>query len=180
MFDKMLFPFAGNDFAQSQNRIGAYISFSIWTVSSVFCFYYLLMGAEVSKLIVLGALALVGYLATYLFYKSKNIAAVLVQCLIMYLSLMVVHSLPVIGPYTIMCILIITLTPVILLNKMRSAIVFVNLIITVALLSTYELLLEPPGIILEQILDFFIKLMVIIFVFVQVYTLRLLLERKTP
>jgi hypothetical protein len=63
---------------------------------------------------------------------------------------------------------------------MHSGIVFTNLVIALLLLSIHELTGHFEVDVLEKILDFFIKFMVIIFVFVQVYGLRLLLERKNP
>jgi hypothetical protein len=167
-----------DDFKLTQNRLGSYISLSVWVVSLVFCFYYFAMGAQVGGLLILAGLALAGIGASRLFYKNKNTQAVLLQCACMYLSLICVLSFPVIGKYAVMTVLIIALTPIILMNVMHSGIVFSNLVISLVLLSIHELAGHSERDALEQILDFFIKFMVIAFVFVQVYGLRLLLERK--
>ncbi|WP_374075417.1 hypothetical protein [Bdellovibrio bacteriovorus] len=179
MFAKFLNPFsAGQDFKLSQNRLGSYISLSIWCVSFVFCFYYFVMGIEAEKLGFIAVIALVGAVGSRLFHINKNKEAVILQCILMYISLIFVLTLPVVGQYVIMCVLIIVLTPIILLNEMQSGIVFTNLVAGALLLSVQELRGHSSEPVLEQILDFFIKFMVIIFVFVQVYGLRLLLERK--
>ncbi|MNK90191.1 hypothetical protein D3C87_1102350 [compost metagenome] len=166
-----------NDFKLTQNRLGSYISLSVWAVSLVFCFYYLAMGAQLGGLLILAGLAVVGIGAARLFHKNKNTQAVLLQCACMYLSLICVLSFPVIGQYAVMTVLIIALTPVILMNVMHSGIIFSNLVIALLLLSIHELTGHFEVDVLEKILDFFIKFMVIIFVFVQVYGLRLLFER---
>jgi hypothetical protein len=172
--------FITQDFKLTQNRLGSYISLSIWAVSLVFCFYYFAMGVQLSGLLILAGLAFVGIGASRLFYKHKNTQAVLLQCACMYSSLICVLSFPVIGKYAVMTVLIIALTPVILMNVMHSGIVFTNLVLALLLLSIHELTGHFEVDVLEKILDFFIKFMVIIFVFVQVYGLRLLLERKNP
>jgi len=170
-------PIFTNDFKLTQNRLGSYISLSIWAVSLVFCFYYFAMGARLGVLLILAGLAFAGIGASRLFYKNKNVQAILLQCVCMYLSLICVLSLPVIGKYAVMTVLIIALTPVILMNAMHSGIVFTNLVAALLLLSIHELTGQLQPDVLETILDFFIKFMVIVFVFVQVYGLRLLFER---
>lgn len=171
-------PFFTDEFKLTQNKLGAYISLSIWVVSLVFCFYYFAMGARLGGLLILAGLAFVGIGASRLFYKNKNRQAILLQCICMYLSLICVLRFPVIGKYAVMTVLIIALTPVILMNVMHAGVVFSNLIAALVLLSVHELTGQFEPDVLETILDFFIKFMVIVFVFVQVYGLRLLFERE--
>lgn len=172
--------FSSGDIKKTQNRLGTYLSLSVWSISLVFCFYYFAMGAPVRSLSILGILAVIGILAARLFSINKNALAIVSQCICMYASVIVVLSLPTIGKYAVMCLLIITLTPIVLLNTMHTGVVFLNLVLSLLILSIYELTgfseIDP----LERILDFFIKFMVIILVFVQVYGLRMMFERPSP
>jgi hypothetical protein len=139
------------------------------------------MGIAITGLLYLAVLAFLGMAASRLFFiPGRNSLAVALQCLFMYLSLMIVLSFPVVGNYVVMTDLIIALTPIILLNTMSTAVVFINLMVALMLLTVHELLGTSQVDALEQILDFFIKFMVIILVFVQVYGLRLLFEKRAP
>lgn len=172
-------PFHGSsDYKSTQNKLGAYISVSIWVVTIVFSFYYFAMGIPVTPLLFLSGIAVVGLATAQLFRRNKNKFAVIFQCLWMYLALITVLTFPVVGKYAIMCILIIALTPVVLLNEMLTGVIFLNLVTALMILTTFELARFSPVEPLEKILDFFIKFMVIIFVFVQVYGLRVMFERK--
>lgn len=166
-------------FYRTQNSFGRYVCLSIWISSVVFCFYYLAMGAEVSKLMALGAVSILGCLGTALFTQEKNTVAVVTQTILMYIALALSLSLPVIGSHTVICVMIISLNPIIYLNKPKTELMFANLTMALVFLSYYELQTITAGFILEQILDYFIKFIVIMFVFIQVYGLRYFLERES-
>lgn len=174
----MLVMIKPSGFYRRQNSFGRYVCLSIWFSSVVFCFYYLAMGAEISKVIALGVVSIIGGLCTILFTQEKNTPAVITQTILMYIALALSLSLPVIGSHTVICVMIIALNPIIYLNKSKTELMFANLTIALVFLSYYELQTINAGFILEQILDYFIKFIVIMFVFIQVYGLRHFLERE--
>ncbi|MFM6927236.1 MAG: hypothetical protein ACKOX6_02165 [Bdellovibrio sp.] len=136
------------------------------------------MGAEPSRLITLGCVSLLGALCTPLFTLKHNTVAVIIQTILMYIALAMSLSLPVIGAHTITCVLMVALNPVIYLNKSKTELMFANLTMALVFLSYYELANLNAGFILEQILSYFIKFIVIMFVFIQVYGFRYFLERE--
>ncbi|WII71925.1 hypothetical protein QJS83_15785 [Bdellovibrio sp. 22V] len=179
MFDRLLAAFSSSgDVYPDQDIIGYYLSLSIWLVSVAFSAYYLAMGIDVYRVGLLLALALVGIVAARLFKKNKNMEAVVIQGLLMMLSLIDVITFPVLGVYVNICVIIIAINPIVLLREMHYGIIFTNFVICVAVLSASELMRRTQGGVLEEIFDFFIKFMVLIFVFFQAYALRLMLEKR--
>ncbi|WP_413293742.1 hypothetical protein ACLSU7_01460 [Bdellovibrio sp. HCB185ZH] len=173
--------FESSDFSLNQNHLGKYVSLSVWAVSITFCFYYLAMDADFKKLMALGVISLAGIGTSALYTLKRNREAVIIQCLLMYASLMILLSMPFISKYAILTVLIVALNPVIFLNKMKVELVFGNLIVSLMVLIIFQLtkpISSAP--ILEQLLDFFMKFIMIVFVFVQVYGMRLMYERSQP
>jgi hypothetical protein len=173
--------FESSDFTLNQNHLGKYVSLSVWAVSITFCFYYLAMDVDLRKLIGLGVISLLGIVSSALFTVKRNREAVIIQSLLMYASLFILLSMPFISKYAILTVLIVALNPVIFLNKMKVELVFGNLIVSLMVLIVYQLtkpISSTP--ILEQLLDFFMKFIMIVFVFVQVYGMRLMYERSQP
>ncbi|WP_413557183.1 hypothetical protein [Bdellovibrio sp. HCB209] len=147
-------------------------------MSITFCFYYLAMEENLTKLIALGLIAITGIAGSMLFTERRNLQAVILQTALMYGSLCILLTMPYIAKFAIMMVLIIALNPVIFLNRMKVEFVFGNLILSLMILITYQLtkpISSAP--ILEQLLDFFMKFIVIVIVFVQVYGMRLMFER---
>ncbi len=173
--------FESSDFALNQNHLGRYVSLSVWAVSITFCFYYLAMEASMYKLVSLAVIALLGIASSALFTLKRNREAVIIQSILMYASLFILLSIPYVSKYAILTVLIVALNPVIFLNKMKVELVFGNLIVALMVLIIYQLtkpISSAP--ILEQLLDFFMKFIMIVFVFVQVYGMRLIYERSQP
>jgi hypothetical protein len=173
--------FESSDFSINQNHLGRYVCLSVWAVSITFCFYYLAMDAAVLKLAGLAAISLLGIAATPLFNLRRNREAVIIQSLLMYGSLFILLTMPFISKYAILTVLIVALNPVIFLNKMKVELVFGNLIVSLMVLIIYQFTKPISSVpILEQLLDFFMKFIMVVFVFVQVYGMRLMYERGQP
>ncbi|WP_413584255.1 hypothetical protein [Bdellovibrio sp. HCB274] len=171
--------FNSSNFAVNQNHLGRYVCLSVWAVSITFCFYYLAMDVVLVKLIGLAVLAILGVICTTLFTTEKNLQAVIIQTALMYASLGILMTIPSIITHAISMLLIVALNPVIFLNHMRVELIFGNLIISLLTLIIYQMTRPlSPVPILEQLLEFFMKFMMIVFVFVQVYGLRLMYDRN--
>lgn len=173
--------FESSDFSINQNHLGRYVCLSVWAVSITFCFYYLAMDASALKLIGLGIIAILGIATTPLFNMRRNRDAVIIQSILMYASLLILLTIPFVSKYAILTLLIVALNPVIFLNRMKVELVFGNLILSLMILIVYQLtkpISSTP--ILEQLLDFFMKFIMVVFVFVQVYGMRLIYERSQP
>ncbi|WP_413581683.1 hypothetical protein [Bdellovibrio sp. HCB288] len=165
----------------NQNHLGKYVCLSVWAVSITFCFYYLAMGVGLIKLAGLAVIAIFGGLCTLLFTIEKNQTAVITQTILMYASLAILMTIPSIINHAIAMLLIVVLNPVIFLNRLRVELIFGNLIISIVTLIAYQMTKPISSVpILEQLLEFFMKFMLIVFVFVQVYGLRLMYDRSQP
>ncbi|WP_413574631.1 hypothetical protein ACLVWU_10410 [Bdellovibrio sp. HCB290] len=173
--------FGSSNFTVNQNHLGKYVCLSVWAVSLTFCFYYLAMDVPLIKLAGLALIAIIGVVTTTYFTPEKNQQAVIIQTLLMYASLGVLMTIPAIINHAIAMLLIVALNPVIFLNRMRVELIFGNLIISILTLIIYQMTKPLSSVpILEQLLEFFMKFMMIVFVFVQVYGLRLLYDRSQP
>lgn len=159
--------------------MGFYLSLSGWLVGLMLSMFHFVFGVDLWKQIVLFVICFIGIGASYLFYKRKNFAAVLLQTLTMFASVAFSVIFPTAGPSVNLVFIYIAVFPVAMLEVPNATFMFVNFAACVLAVLSSELAIHNfHNNVNEQIFIALLKFSILSLVFFVVFMMRSVLEHR--